>query len=808
MKAMKYICIHGHFYQPPRENAWLEVIEMQDSAAPFHDWNERINFECYAANTAARILGQGERITKILNNYTRISFNFGPTLLSWMEQADPSAYQAILEADRLSMAHYGGHGSAMAQVYNHIILPLANYRDKETQVIWGIRDFESRFKRRPDGMWLSETAVDTETLEVLAAQGIRFTVLAPRQARAVKAPGETHWQPLADKGIDTRRPYRCSLPSGKEITLFFYDGGISQGVAFDGLLNDGTRFAHALAAPFDEAPESPQLVHIATDGESYGHHHRFGEMALAACLQNLEERSDIRLTNYSQFASLYPAEWEVQIHENSSWSCAHGVERWRSNCGCSTGGRPGWTQAWRQPLRELLNWLRDQLAPLYERYAEHLLKDPWAARNEYIEVILHRDEAHVEAFLKRHARRLLDQKESVTALRLLEMQRNTMLMFTSCGWFFDEISGLETDQILQYANRALHFAEQVAGVRLHNPFLQRLESIPSNVHKNGAVSYQQNVLNAQADLVRVGMHFAVSSVFEKQPEQLEILNYSAENEVFHRYEAGLQRLAIGRTRVVSRITQSEKRFSFVVLYLGQLNFLGKISVEMPRTTFDALAAETIQAFRKSDLNAVISLMEDHFGEERFSFWQLFGDEKRKILSQVSSEGGKLIETAFREFYNEGYQVMTAILLSGIPLPEAYQSAAQFVLNQDLRNFFGSARFNIRELTHLAGEFKKWGAALTDAPGIQLAASERIYREIQLLFEGGTLHAERLHTLNQVLQILDNLPIEINYWKSQNLYFSLLSGHEAITAHLGGEAKEALRELGRLLGFDQQAIAIP
>lgn len=800
MESKKYVCIHGHFYQPPRENAWLEVIEMQDSAAPFHDWNDRINFECYAPNTAARILGDGGQIENIINNYERISFNFGPTLLSWMEQADPDAYQAILEADKKSLQRFHGHGSAMAQVYNHIILPLANQKDKETQVIWGIADFESRFGRKPTGMWLAETAANTETLEVLADNGILFTVLAPRQAQAVKAPGAAEWQYLDHAAVDPRRPYRCTLPSGKTITLFFYDGGVSQGVAFSGLLNDGARFSNALLAPFDEHPEEAQLVHIATDGESYGHHHRFGEMALAACLQHLEEHPDVSITNYSQYMDLFPATWEARIHENSSWSCVHGIERWRSDCSCSTGGHATWNQAWRQPLRALLDWLRDQLSTLFETHAAPLLIDPWEARNDYIQVILHRTDAQLHAFLKKHAHEPLNEKNRVAILRLLEMQRNAMLMFTSCGWFFDEISGLETDQILQYANRAIHFAEQVAGVHLHNQFLQRLEQIPSNVYENGAVSYRQNVLSARADLVRVGMHVAASSIFEKYPDKLELFNYTAENEEFHRYEAGLQRLVIGRSRVISKITHSEKLFSFVALYLGQLNFIGKISVDMSRATFEELSSELIAAFKRSDLSAVIAIMEDHFGEERFSFWQLFRDEKRKILQQISHQNSHLVETAFREIYNDGYQLMTAIQLSGIPIPTAYQSATQFVLNQDAHQFFEWEILDLRELKRLASEFKKWNVALTDAPGIQLAASERIYREIQTLRHVETIDLQVLHSLNQILRTLEEMPIEINYWKSQNQYFSLL--HDArFRLKLSSQPyRLAFQQLGHLLGF--------
>lgn len=455
----KFICIHGHFYQPPRENAWLEVIEQQESARPYHDWNERINFECYAPNAAARILDETGWIVKIRNNYNRISFNFGPTLLSWLEVNDPETYALILQADRTSQRRYGGHGNALAQVYSHLIMPLANYRDKVTQVYWGIRDFVHRFGRYPEGMWLAETAVDTETLEVLAAHDIRFTILAPHQAAAVRQLGEEHWTPVNAKTLDTRRPYWCILPSGRRIALFFYHGPTAQAVAFENLLDSGPAFARRLLDILDTS-DCPQLAHIATDGETYGHHRRFGEMALAAALNEVEASGRALLTNYGQFLEMFPPEWEVQIVEPSSWSCSHGVERWRSNCGCNTGAHPGWHQQWRKPLREALDYIRDQLAPAYEREAGRFFRDPWKARNDYIEVVLKRTETARINFFEKHVRRALSPLEEVTALRLLEMQRFALLMYTSCGWFFDEISGLETNQILQYALRAMDYAQE------------------------------------------------------------------------------------------------------------------------------------------------------------------------------------------------------------------------------------------------------------------------------------------------------------------------------------------------------------
>ncbi|HKP87794.1 MAG TPA: DUF3536 domain-containing protein, partial [Blastocatellia bacterium] len=397
----RYVCIHGHFYQPPRENPWLEEVELQDSAYPYHDWNERITAECYAPNAASRILSADKKIVGIVNNYSKISFNFGPTLLSWMQRHTPDVHDAIIEADRESRRNFSGHGSAIAQVYNHMIMPLANARDKRTQVIWGITDFEHRFGRRPEGMWLAETAVDTETLEVLAEQEILFTILAPRQAGRVRRIGK-RWRDVSGSRVDPRMPYLCRLPSGKTINLFFYDGPISQDIAFGGLLASGETFASRLLGTFVADRQEPQLVHIATDGETYGHHHRFGEMALSYCLHHIESNDLAKLTVYGEYLEKFPPTHEVEIIENTSWSCAHGVARWGSNCGCNTG-RAGWSQEWRAPLRQALDWLRDELATVYEKTVSEHLRDPWQARNDYLNIILDRGLENVAAFFSRYA---------------------------------------------------------------------------------------------------------------------------------------------------------------------------------------------------------------------------------------------------------------------------------------------------------------------------------------------------------------------------------------------------------------------
>jgi len=798
--ANKYVCIHGHFYQPPRENAWLEVIELQDTAAPFHDWNDRINFECYAPNTAARILGEHDFIRKIVNNYTRISFNFGPTLLSWMEKADPESYRQILNADRISQAKFGGHGSALAQVHSHLILPLANRRDKETQIIWGIKDFEHRFQRKPEGMWLSETAADTETLEVLAENDIKFTILAPRQAKAIRKIGDKEWHELPPVSVEPRRPYLCKLPSGNEIVLFFYDGNVAQGVAFEGLLNNGKAFARRFVNAFDDNDE-PQLVHIATDGESYGHHHDYGEMALADCLNQLEEQEHVTVTNYGQYLELFPPTYEAQIHENSSWSCVHGVERWRSNCGCTTGEHESGKQEWRAPLRNTLNWVRDSLIPIYEKESEGLISNPWQARNEYIEVLLqNRDEATIDKFIEKHAPRELNADEKTKMLRLLEMQRQTMLMFTSCGWFFGEVSRIETNQILQYANRAIYYARQVDGVDLHDEFIERLKEAPSNAEhfENAADSYRANVMPARVDLERVGMHYAASSLFEEYPEKLSLFNYLATSEDFERFKAGMQRLVVGRTVVKSRVTHSEKLFSFAVLYLGQQNMIGNISTTMSVEEYGSMKVSLVEAFRETNLSQMIGIMQEHFGSEKFSIWSLFQDEKRKILRQITEQSLEQADLSFQEIYNDNYQLMTSMLRSGVPIPKVYRNAIEYVVNRDLHHFFEQDFLFIRELQRLEHELTKWKIELLDPQSFTLAAGERIFYEIRKIAYA-QVALEHLTMLNTILETLSSIESDLGIWKSQNLYFSMLKEFRSgKRQYLSEEWKKAFLRLGELL----------
>lgn len=767
----RYICIHGHFYQPPRENPWLEEVELQDSAYPYHDWNERITSECYAPNTASRILDPDKRIIDIVNNYAGISFDIGPTLLSWLKMHHPDLYQALIEADQLSRKRFSGHGSAIAQAYNHIIMPLANSRDKRTQVLWGIRDFEYRFKRMPEGMWLPETAINLETLDVLAEHGIGFTILAPRQAQRVREIGKEEWGDVNGEEIDPRMPYLCRLPSGKTINLFFYDGLIAHDVAFGGLLNNGTSFADRMIGGFSDT-EEPQLVHIATDGESYGHHHRYGDMALACALHHIESGNLADLTNYAEYLEKHPPTHEVAIIENSSWSCAHGVERWRRDCGCNTMANPGWNQEWRAFLREAMDWLRDNLIPIYEREIALYVQDPWQARDDYIMVILNRSAQNVEAFLSRHVIRELSEKETVKVLKLLEMQRCAMLMYTSCGWFFDEISGIETVQVMRYASCAIQLAKEVGGEDLESDYLDILKRAESNIpdFENGARVWETFVKPAALDLLKVGAHYAISSLFEEYPETINIFCYTAESEIYDLNESGIQKLAVGKARIHADITGEEQLVCFAVLHFGDPNLIGGVREYMGDDCFALMRQEITDAFAKSDIPEVIRLMDRHFETHGYSLWRLFKDEQRKVLNQILEPILSEIEAYSSQTYEQHYPIMQVMRDLRIPLPKALAATAEFVLNTDLRKSLETEELDLEHLQKLVEEIKKWSFEL-DRTTLGFVASQRI----NSLMEKLSLTPEDVSLLKRIetiFRILSALSLELDLWKTQNIYFSI------------------------------------
>ena len=766
----KYICIHGHFYQPPRENPWLEEVEFQDGAYPYHDWNDKITAQCYKPNTASRILDKDERIVDIVNNYSKISFNVGPTLASWMERNKPEVYKAILEADRLSIKRFSGHGSAIAQVYNHMITPLANKRDKYTQAIWGIKDFQKRFGRFPEGMWLPETAVDIETLEVLAELEIKFTILSQIQAKRVKKKEESEWQDVSGGRVDPTMPYLCTLPSGRNVNLFFYDGPISRDIAFGELLNSGEAFVRRLLSAFNDQRGRTQLVHIATDGETYGHHHRFGDMALAYCLYLIESNTLAKIINYGEYLEKHPPTYIVEILENSSWSCCHGIERWRDNCGCSTGMNQGWTQAWRKPLRVAMDALRDRLVPLYKEEASRYLSDPWKARDDYIEAILDRSRKNTEGFLREHSVKALSTEEKIRVLKLLEMQINAMLMFTSCGWFFDEISGIETTQIMQYAARAIQLTEELFDISVEEDYLSTLEKAPTNIPKlaNGRRIYETLVKPAMVDLMRVGAHYAISSIFDGHSESTAIYCYTVTRETYNLSEAGRLRLAVGRVKVVSDITWDQEYVCFAVLHLGEHNVIGGIRINVNDEVFSMMYRELTEVFERGDISKVIRAMDKHFGVNNYSLWHLFKDEQRRILDHILRSTLDDAEASFRQIYEDNYGTMNFLHEVSYPLPSPLLAATELILNTDIRKVLEEEKPDLDKLKQLISAVKRWTVNI-DKPTLSFAANSMI----NTLSEKLNLNSNDLsiiEALEHTIRLLRLLPLELDLSTSQNIYF--------------------------------------
>jgi len=765
---MRYLCIHGHFYQPPRENAWLEAIEQQDSAYPYHDWNERITAECYAPNGASRILDSENRIVKTVNNYAGINFNFGPTLLSWLAEKAPDTYRDILAGDRLSAQRFSGHGSAIAQCYNHMIMPLANSRDKQTQVYWGIQDFRYRFGRQPEGMWLPETAVDLETLDLFAQHGIRYTVLAPSQAKSVDG------RDVSGDRIDPAYPYSLKLPSGRSITLFFYDGPIARAVAFEGLLNNGEAFAKRLLTAFSDERESPQLAHIATDGETYGHHHRFGDMALAYALDYIESKNLAKLTNYAEYLQLNPPQQEVEILENTAWSCVHGVGRWSTNCGCNSGGHGDWNQEWRAPLRAALDWLRDEVAPLYEKQAARYLKDPWEARNGYIDVILDRSPDSLERFAARHFRRKnLGRADRVNAWKLLELQRHAMLMYTSCGWFFDELSGIETVQVIQYAGRVVQLAQELFGDAIERRFLEKLGRAKSNIpeHQDGANIYTKFVKPAMVDLLKLGAHYAISSLFEQFPEKTRIYSYSVDSKDYRIKRSGKMRLAFGKARFTSEISQESEMLMFGVVHFGDHNVHGGVSLFTNDEAYRELVKSVRDAFTRSDVPDTIHRIDQSFGAHTYSLRNLFRDEQRKVVNEILKPALRAIEDAYRQLYDNQAPLLRFMRDSNIPIPHAMKITAEIALNGMLRRSFESPDLNLELVQGLLEDVRTAGATLDEA-SLELTLRRNLERSAQQFFEN-PLELEHLRKLREQVAAAKSLPLPLNVWALQNFCSDVL-----------------------------------
>ena len=686
-----FAAIHGHFYQPPRENPWTEAVEEEESAHPFHDWNERITFECYRPNAYARIVDDQGKILDLNNNYTSLSIDFGPTLLSWLEKRFPVVYQKIIEADQEGVRR-SGQGQAMAQTYDHIIMPLANERDKETEVLWGIADFEKRFHRKPEALWLPETAVNYSTLRVLVRHGMKYLLLSPFQALRTRLLGGKKWTDVSQGRVDPTQSYRCLLKdeSGKKysdqfIDLFFYDGGISKEVAFGDLLKDGNAFSEQLAQAYQPSKDRPQLIHIATDGETYGHHKKFGDMALAYVLKEVIDSKGLEIIHYSNFLKHYPSVSEAEIDEGpkgegTSWSCAHGVGRWKEDCGCSTGGKPGWNQKWRKPLREALDLLRDQLGTVFENEGGKIFKDVWEARNGYIDVILDRSPETLNLFFDRFGTKDLDGGGRIKGLKLLEMQRHALQMYASCGWFFADLAGIETIIILQRAARAIQLAREVTGKDVEGIFLDRLSEAKSNLPEMGKGDqvYQRLAKSRSVTADKVVNYFALSSLLDGGDGEKKILSYRVEK--VHHEKLGEEKdlLVLGQVRMTSEIIPEVKEFLFGMISSNKDIFRTWVSECKDGLEFRILKERSIGSLGKGEeemTKTLTSVLGDHI----LTIREVFKEERQVFLEKLIENEVKEHRRCYAELYDNTKGTVEALVKEGLKIPYEICVAAEVTL---------------------------------------------------------------------------------------------------------------------------------
>lgn len=778
-RALRCVCLHGHFYQPPRENPWLEAVPREPSADPDHDWNRRITNECYRPNAAARLVDPRNRIVGLLNNYQWLSFNFGPTLMAWLERHEPWVVRQLIKADRESANRLGGFGNAVAQAYHHMILPLANRRDKETQIAWGIAEFRHLYGRNPEGMWLPETAVDHETLSVLADAGIRFTVLAPHQAsRWRRLDGEsTVWCDVRDGSIPYGRAYRYRCPNGKSIHLFFYNARISRGIAFERLLEHSSRLLSALREGFDDpgiSPGEPWLVHAATDGESYGHHFKFGDMALAAAFKELEKDPSMEVVNYAAFLDRFPAKVEVEIVPETAWSCAHGVGRWRTDCGCHSGAHPDWHQKWREPLREALDMVRDALARHFEKEASRWVRDPWAARNDYVHVLL-AGASERQAFLQRHRKRDIAVEDQVRLLELMEMQREAMAMYTSCGWFFDDVSGLETQIVLAHACRAMELARATDGPDLESAFLKILEKAPSNLPEvgHGANVYRRLVLEKRIGAERLCAAAAMEALALKVPsrERLHIYAIRPRQEVFlGEYPVPCQ---VGTMDVEDTRTGRSTRLVHATVHFGGLDLRASVKRLTDEAAFEPLVKE-LKACAVEGTASMVQCLDDLPQAEGFSLKDIPEDVRMSIAYRLAQDHLIFYTEFQKRFFNAHQALLWSLREWGITLPGDIKDSLRRIVERQILDVLAPVlktensgtphlRLNgaegtfrrqtlLARLQFLRSSLASWGVP-EDLPEVHRSLTGAVRQEMRRLLASYRLSLDRLCFLVEISQVL-------------------------------------------------------
>ncbi len=687
-----YLVIHGHFYQPPRENPWLDTIEREPSAAPFSNWNARIAEECYRVNGWARVFDDRGRMVDLANNYLHMSFNFGATLLTWLERRRPRTYARILEADRLSVQAHGGHGNALAQSYGHAILPLCSPRDRLTLIRWGKRDFEHRFGRPAEAMWLPETAIDAATAEDLIAEEMRFVVLSPYQARRVRRLGEGGWREVSGGAVDPRMPYRLISRKhpGRHLDVFFYDGPVSHSISFGEGLRSSRQLVDKLWGAVDAGRDGPQLVHSAVDGETFGHHHRHAERALAYALTEEASRRGFTLTNYGEYLEQFPPTHEVELEpgpngEGTAWSCAHGVGRWIRDCGCNAGAPAGWNQRWRGPLRRAVDLVRDEAAALLEELGGELLKDPWAARDDAVSLLLRPTGQERAAFLARHARDSQSLTGQTRVFKLLEMQRFALMSQTSCGWFFNDVSGLEGVQVMRYMARAMHLLEDLCGRNVEGEALEVLAEARSNIGEKGtgADVFRKHVLPSVVGPRRYVAQYAITDMFRDYPADLEWHGRQVHRLERHRMSSGPLTLLVGRVEVEDRRTTETFDLIYVLIHFGGHDFHCAVRSFPGTQEFRAFTKRLREIFGRATVTELLRAVDAHFGDDYFGMPQLLAEERAEVLDALFRDMSERFAEMYTRLYMDNRRTVSALIDSGLEVPTEFRIAAEYTLSRQL-----------------------------------------------------------------------------------------------------------------------------
>ncbi|MCB9555530.1 MAG: DUF3536 domain-containing protein [Deltaproteobacteria bacterium] len=786
-KTLPSLVVHGHFYQPPRENPWIEEIELEASASPYHDWNERISDECYSRNARARIYNDHGEVMRVVNNYRYLSFNIGPTLLVWLEKHRPHIYGRILEADKNSALERGGHGNAIAQAYGHAILPLCNDRDRLTQIRWAVADFSYRFGRRPEAMWLPETAVNAATVEDLIAEGMRFVILAPGQARRIRPLGSYDWQDVSGARIDPRHPYRLISAKNREryIDAFFYDGPVSHAVSFEKLLHASAAFVDRLRGAVDQALKAPQLIHLAVDGETFGHHLRHADRALAHALVSSAPAANFQLTNYGQYLEQHPPTHEVELEpgpdgEGTAWSCAHGVGRWCRDCGCHAGAPQGWNQAWRAPLRQAVNYLRDKATEVFEDLGSELLHDPWIARDDYIQVLLDPSAKRRDRFLREHRKRAAAPADDVRILQLLEAQRHALLSQTSCGWFFNDISGLEAVQVLRYAARAVQLFEELSDQPIEDGVLEILGQARSNLPEmgSGADVYRSRAISATVSPRRALAHYAIGDIYGSSPTKQRRLGFQITALQTHRYSRGNVVAHIGCADVERLRTGELKQLVYAMIHFGSHDFHCAVRPYAGTKSFREFCQQVEGVFERPSVAELLRVIDRNFTDESFTLADMLDEERQALLEMLFGRLHRSFGDLYRHLYETHRASISALLDSGLPMPREFRIAAEYTLSRRLEEelasnaeYFGIESF--RAAADIVAEAKRHGLML-DRHSAEAFLGNQLNAAVGRLVD----HPSELKITQscQILELADHLGLKLDIEHIQDLLFDFIASN--------------------------------